>query len=131
MILEYPMGQNRYSRSFLNLKSVIELEQKEEDFNLPKEMIKEYEQIEKQFYNFINNIPLTVVERYYNEHKENMNKYVYLEYNENELSELKISELLYKLEEYFMVIYNLAVNIASYYNIEIKLNINKSDKEYV
>lgn len=122
MILSNPQADNRYSKSFLNLKNVFELEEKEDGFNFPKEIIVSYNYLLKKYNSFLSNIPLIVIERYFAENKENMNKFVYLEFEDSELTDIKISELFYKLEGFFNKIFDLACVIANYYNLEVKLN---------
>lgn len=126
IILENQAVSNKYSKSFLNLKNVIELELNE-GFKLNDLILDEFEKLEMLYNNFINQIPLIIVERYYNDNKENYNKFVYLEFNEKELTDLKIIELFKLLEDYHERIFNLAVKIADLYNLEIKIG-NENNK---
>jgi len=121
-IIENTHHPNRYSRAFSSLKNVFEIEENENEQTLPQDVKDKFLDIEKKYNKFLSNIPLVVIERYYFEHRGNMNKYVYLNYNEKELSDLKVSELLVRLEMFYDEMLNLACYIANFYNLEIKLN---------
>ena len=85
-------------------------------------VIDKFNKIEQTYLKFINGIPLNVVERYFNDNHEHPNKHAYLEYNENELSDIKIMEIYNKLELFFQDCFSLACLIADLYNFEVKFN---------
>jgi hypothetical protein len=119
-ILQNVDSSNKYSKSFLNLKNVIELEKND----IHKDFIDEFLIIEEEYNNFINEIPLVVVEKYVMLSRLNINDICYILYNGKEITEYSIIELHNKLEEFFAKIFFLASKIADYYNIEVKLNKN-------
>lgn len=134
VILQNPNTPNKYSKSFLNLLNVVELEKLDESFDLPKDFMLKYNKVKLRYDNFINNIPLIVIERYFESNRDNFNKYVFLEFKENEITDVKVSEIFLQLETFFKDVFNLAVMIASYYNLEIKLNkgnLTDTVKDYI
>lgn len=131
MILENRQSDNRYSKSFLNLQNVIELEESDQSFKLPKELLVKYNYLKSKYNKFLSDIPLIVIERYYNENKENMNKFVFLEFDNKELTDIKISELFLELEIFFTKIFNLTCILANYYNLEVKLNDGNTTEKYI
>lgn len=131
-ILENPQSPNRYSKVFTSLENVFKLEKEESDSVITDEFKKRFNKIKKQYNNFHKNIPLIVVERYFMNHRDTMNKFVYLEYQNNEMTDLKISELFFDLEQFFNEVFQLACELANYYNLEIKLNKpSDSDGRYI
>ena len=131
-ILENPESPNRYSKAFLSMKNVFKLEEEETDSIITTELKTKFSKIKKQYNDFHKNIPLIVVERYFMNHIATMNKFVYLEYQGNEMTDLKISELFFELEQFFNKIFQLACELANYYNLEIKLNKpSNGEKSYV
>lgn len=125
MVLDNIPTPNKYSKAFLNIENVIELEESEE-FKLDKKIIEKFQKIKKRFNNFLNGIPLIVVERYYNDYRDDYNKYAFLEYHGRELSDMRIIDLFTELEKFHAQVFNLACMIANYYNLEVKLNENAS-----
>lgn len=121
-VLENPTSSNKYSKSYLNLKNVMDLEKRGEYKFNDTSVIDKFDKIEKSYLDFINKIPLNVVERYFNDNHENPNKHAYLEYNDNELSDIKIMEIYNKLELFFQDCFSLACLIADLYNFEVKFN---------
>lgn len=135
-VLENPTNSNKYSKSFLNLKNVIDLEKRSEYKFNDKSVDTKYNLLEKKYDNFINDIPLIVVERYFNDNHETPNKHAYLEYNDNELSDIKIMEIYNTLELFFQDCFSLACLIADLYNFEVKFNEGEnksksSDNNYI
>lgn len=120
-VLDNHFSINRYSKAYINLKNVIDLETQEKH-KLSKSILNNFEELTKQYKNFTKGIPLIIIERYYNDHKEKLNKYCHLTYKKSELSEIQIMDLFIQLEEYFNLCFSLAVQIASLYNLEIKIN---------
>ena len=121
-ILNNVPTKNKYSKAFLNLKNVFELEEKEK-FVFSKSIIEQFNELSKRYNSFLDNIPLIIIERYYNTKSDQLTSYVILEFNNNELnSDLQIMNLFQELELFFEECFNLAVQIASLYNIEVKLN---------
>jgi hypothetical protein len=130
LILDNPNIGNKYSKCFLNLKNVFELEQNEE-FEFSEKFIKSFEELEKKFNSFHNGIPLSIIEKYYIAKVNELDEYVYIEYNEKELT-LRIIDLYVLLEQYFSEIFSLACEIADYYNLEVKINSGtQKDKEFL
>lgn len=121
-ILDSPPTMNKYSKSFLNLKNVLDLEKRNNYTFKDDSVYTKYNYLEKKYSNFLNKIPLVVIERYFNDHKEDHNKFIYLEYIEEELTDLKIMELYQKLELFFEDCFSLACLIADLYNFEVKFN---------
>ena len=127
-VLENPSSSNKYSKSFLNIKNVIDLEKRAEYSFNDNSVKNKFEELEKKYSNFLNGIPLVVIERYFNDNKDNPNKHAYLEYKNNELGEIKIMELYNLLELYFEECFSLACLIADLYNFEVKFNEGKSSE---
>ncbi len=125
MILDNPNIATKYSKAFLNLKNVIELEKKENS-KFDKSIIDSFNELSKKYNSFLNKVPLRVVETYFRKYAEDLEYYVYLEYEGNEVSDLKIIDIYIKLEDFFSECFELACKIADFYNLEIKLN--KDDK---
>ena len=121
-ILDNQNSTQKYSRAYLNLKNVLELEKKAKYKFKDKSIYSDFEILEKQFNDFISGVPLVVIERYFNDNKENTNKYIYLEYEDSEVNDLKIMELFNKLEEFYQKCFTLACSIGNLYNFEIKYN---------
>jgi len=130
LIIDNVTTHNKYTKAFLNLKTVFELEQNE-NFKFSKEFKLKFEGLKRQYLNFDNDIPLQVIEKYYFLNFENLNKYVYVEYNGNELSDTKIIDLYLKLENYFNEVFALACEIADYYNLEVKLKSDNQKQEFI
>ncbi|MHA1381434.1 MAG: hypothetical protein ACTSRG_23955 [Candidatus Helarchaeota archaeon] len=132
-ILNNDSHPQKYSRAYMNLKNVLELEHEEEQQKgkkiLSKEIEDQFKFLETKYKNFLNKIPLIVIEKYFLLHKDELNKYVSLRYKELELSDLQVVELFEKFEEYFNKCFNIACRIADLYNIEIKLNENKESQK--
>lgn len=132
MILDNAMTSNRYSKAFLNIENVFKLESKDPDFVIPKELLNTFKELKKRYDSFLSEIPLLIIERYYFDHANDMNKFVYLEYDEKELSDIKIIDLYNELEQFYNEIFELACEFASYYNLEIKMNKGESSgSDYV
>lgn len=103
--------------------------EKEEGFKFPDTFEKNYSNITQKYNCFLSEIPLLIIERYYIEHKANLNKYVMLEYQDKELQDIKIIELYNYLEEFYNEIFFLATRIANYYNLEIKIGNQNNNLE--
>jgi hypothetical protein len=128
-ILENVSSSNRYSKAYLNLKNVISLENRADYKFKDQEVYTKFQNLEKKFNNFLCDIPLIVVEKYFNDNKEDHNKFIYLEYKDEELTDLKIMELYNELETYFQECFTLACLIADLYNFEVKFNETNNDYE--
>lgn len=111
----------------MNLKTIVNLENKE-NFKLPEDLQKSYDGIIGQEQDFINGIPLPIIEKYYLQKQSNLNSYVNILHNEKELN-LKVNEIFIKLENFYQEIFLLASLIANYYNLEIKIN-TENDNNY-
>jgi len=133
MVLENSIASNRYTKAFLNVENVMALEEKDKAFQFPQNVLDSFKELKKKYDSFLAGIPLIIIERYYFEHAQDMNKYVYLEYDDNELDELKIIELYSILEDFHNKVFELACEIADLYNLEIKLNAgsNNSNSSYL
>lgn len=123
-ILDCPNIPNKYTKSYLNLKNVFELE-KSDNFTFDDELIKKFSDITIEFNSFLNKIPLKVIETYFKTNAEKLDDYIYLEYKGNEVSDMKNIDLFMELEMFFDKLFSLACEIANFYNIEIKLKNNK------
>lgn len=131
-ILDNYPTPNKYSRAYLNLRNVFDLESNS-GFKFEKHMVESMKKIENKYNKFLNGIPLVVIERYYIDHKENYNKYIFLEYGELELSDIRIMDLFTELEKFYSMIFELTCKIADYYNLEVKLNSkgNNESEKYI
>ena len=130
-ILSSEYNFNKYSISLNNVSAVISLEKEETKNPLPNSLFKEYDEILSLSNNLLSSdkkVPLLILEQYYSRNSANLNKELYIEYN-NSNFEVKVSELYVLLEEFFMKIYILAVKISDYYNLEIKLKTNKDEEQ--
>lgn len=124
---------NKYSSAFINIKNVFELEN-QDNFTFPESITTSFKKLENKFNCFINNIPLIIIERYYNDYKSEYNQYVFLEYEENELSDLRVIDLFYLLEQFYQECFSLASFMLNYYNLEVKLNndnLQNGGKRYI
>lgn len=130
LIIDNINTPNKYSKAYMNLKNVFELE-KQDGFEFSKEIIKEFAKIEKRYLNFLNDIPLQVIEKYYFLNYENINKFVYLEFEDKEVTDLRILDLYLELETYFNQIFTTACEIANLYNLEIKLNSQSKTENFI
>jgi len=128
-ILDNQNTTQKYSKAYLNLKNVLDLEKRAKYTFKDKTIYSQFEKIESRFKNFINGVPLVVIERYFNDNKENTRKFIYLEYGEKEVTDLKIMELYNKLEEFFQDCFALACLIGDLYNFEVKFNNDSSNDD--
>lgn len=113
----------KYSKAYLNLKSVIELEE-QDGYKLPNSLLEKFISIQSRYKLFLEEIPLSVIEKFYHKNLDDLNKHIYISYEDKEINEIRIVELFVKLEDYFNEIYSLASLIANFYNIEVKINKN-------
>lgn len=122
------LNMNKYSIAFNSLKAIIELESKETHDKIPDSLFKLFDDILLKKDNLINdkNIPLLILEQYYVRNVNNLNKELYIEYNNINFT-MRVSTLYVILEEFYNTLYSLAITIADYYNLEIKLK--KSNQE--
>lgn len=119
----------KYSKCLLNLKTIFEIE-KQESFKYPDYFYKIFNELREKEKNFINNIPLLIVEKYFYAKNQNLNGFVSISYlipnekGENIEHNLNMSsnDLYLILEDYFSKIFMLASLMANYYNLEIKVN---------
>lgn len=124
-----PRTEYKYSKSILNLKTIIALE-KQENFKIPESIITMYNKVLKQETDFINGIPLTIVERYYIGKQDKLNSYLNIAYKDSELN-IQVNQLLMLLEIYYTELYLIASLLASFYNLEIKINNKNNDTDFV
>lgn len=116
----------KYTGAYNTLRAVIELEKKETDRQkLPQEYFKKFEDITKKLNcvdERVKGFPLMVLEQYFVRSSSQLDRYIYMVYGELEsASDYKVIELFEILEGFFMELYMLAVEIADYYSLEIKL----------
>ncbi|MFW6282491.1 MAG: hypothetical protein ACOC1P_00355 [Minisyncoccales bacterium] len=117
---------NKYSRGFEILENVIQLEKKEnEKFDL--EIESKFKELKKRYMDFLNGIPLKVLEKHYINKRENLNKELYLEFMEKEVTNFKVIEIYLLLEDFYRELFSVACMIANFYNIEPKINNKNSE----
>lgn len=114
-----PNLKDKYSKSLLNLKTIIDLE-KSENFKIPQFIEEKLKIIFNKENNFINDIPLSIIEYYFNKKIDNLNSYVNIQYKDFELN-IKANELYLLLEKYYSDIFLVSSQLAIYYNLEIKI----------
>ncbi|MHA1381177.1 MAG: hypothetical protein ACTSRG_22645 [Candidatus Helarchaeota archaeon] len=131
-ILNNDPHPQKYSRAYLNLKNVMDLEREDEQIKgkkiLSESIGKDFKDIEYLYKSFLGDVPLIILEKYYLQYKDELNKHVHLRYKDSELSEIQIVEVFEKFEEYFNKCFSVACKIADLYNIEVKLNENKAQE---
>ena len=121
----------KYSTAFNSLNAVIELEKKETKNKLPESIFKEFEDIKNRENNLnddLKGIPLLILEQYFVRNSNNLDKYIYIQYNTIN-KELRVIELYLVLERYFEKMFILASKIADYYNLEIKIKTDTKEKD--
>lgn len=130
MILDNPNTPNKYSKTYLNLKSVVELENKDGKKLTPQQE-KLFQSIEKRYNNFVNGIPLIMIERSYARKRmsDSDQTYVNTFYNDCEDSR-PITEVFSDLEQFFADVFKLACELANDYNIEVAINKQASEQNY-
>lgn len=116
----------KYTDSYNTLKAVIELERKENDRSrLPDTFFDKFDFLTSKLYNLdprVEGFPLMVLEQYFMKSSDSLDRYIYMSYGKLEsASDYKVIELYEILESFFIQIYMLAVEIADYYSLEIKL----------
>ena len=121
MIINNALITKRYSQAYHNIRMVVELEEKE-DKRLIEMFKKELTELDKLYKDFKNGIPLEVIEAYYITHSANLNEFLYIEFQDKELYDIKVIDLYMDLENFYNKCYVIAVRIANYYNLEIKVN---------
>jgi len=122
-----PEIHTKYSKSVLNLKTIIQLEKKDE-FIIPDDILDKINKILEREHNFLENIPLKIIEHYFNLKISNINSYINIIYKNEELS-IKTNELLLELEIFYTEIFMVSSLLANYYNLEIKIN-TASNNDY-
>lgn len=120
-ILENPSTPQKYSQAFMNMKNIVELELISKE-SIPQSIKEEYDELKQLYEDFRDGIPLIVIERYYVQHVNELNKMVFLTYRGNELTDITVIDLFYELELFYQRLYTLACTIANFYSIEFKLN---------
>ena len=115
----------KYSKSLLNLKTLMIIEKKD-NFVFPDEIYNLYKEIIKVEDNFLNGIPLRIVEKYYFMKSDKLNSYINIEYGEYQINK-RVSEIYILLEEYYSKLYLIGSLIGNYYNIEIKVNTDSNN----
>lgn len=115
-------SSEKFSKSFLMLKTLIDIENREGKA-LDTDIQDRYNEIKYLYNDFYKGFPLIIIEKALKPKLENFNpeKYVYMEYNGNMINE-NIKNLILKLEDFYDRIFFIAVVIGSYYNIESRTN---------
>jgi len=116
---------NKYSKAVLNLKAILKLETNE-NFKIPLELIKMYDKIIERELEFINGIPLTLIEKYFYTKADKLNGFINIEYRNFDLN-IRTNELYLELEKFYEDIFILSSCLASFYNLEIKINSSSSN----
>jgi len=128
------VSYNKYTNSFNSLKAVIQLERSEKKDKLPKYMFEEFDELENikdNLNNKFSNIPLLILEQYFFRNSKTLDAEIYIEYKHKNINAV-ITELYILLEDYFFKMYLLAVQIADFYNLEIKIKKDTQSKtEYL
>ena len=122
-----PNPANKYSKSLLNLKTIVELEEKEK-FKIPENVLLKIEELKKKEHDFINKIPLNIIEHYFTQKSSNFNSYINCMFKENEIN-MKVNEVYILLEDFYKEIFFVASLLATYYNLEIKIT-GESNNDY-
>ena len=99
-ILDNSIPSNKYSKTYLNLNNVFEIE-KDNKHRFSKEIKTKFEEITNQYQEFINKIPLIIIEKIYNSNKEYLKKMIFFDYKDNILEDVKVIELYFELENFF------------------------------
>ena len=118
-----------YSKCLLNLNTIIRLE-KEEKFKIPQTILDLFENIKIKEDNFINGIPLNILEREFYKKIDNMKGYISINHLEHELNK-PVSEIFILLEKFYNEMFLIASLLANYYNLEIKINQKNNDSEFI
>jgi len=119
----------KYSKCLLNIKTLFEIE-KTEGYIFPQNYYEIYNSILEKEKDFLNGIPLLIVEKYFYNKIQHLNGYVSISYytkNENDENiehniNMTVNDLYLLLEDFFNKIFLLASLLANYYNLEIKVN---------
>jgi hypothetical protein len=128
-ILAPTNSTSKYSKGLLNLKTIVKLEDREE-FKLPNDINELYNKLLTREEDFINKIPLSIIEKYFNQKIDNLNSFINIQFKERELN-IKTNELFIELEGFYNEIFLVASLIASYYNLEVKVGNNKNDSDFI
>lgn len=126
-IIEHDLGPQKYTSAYNRLKNVLQLERDEEQFKIPEDIEKRFEDLQQRFDDFKDGIPLDVVERYYIDNASNLQRFVFLAYDGKELSDMYIIELYRELEKFHREVFDIAVRLANYYALELKVNYDGSE----
>lgn len=124
------VSMNKYSTAFNCLKAIIVLELSEKKDKLPKQLFKDFSELEKQADNLSEkfpNIPLLIIEQYFLRNNKTLDAEIYIEYNHLNIS-VVITELYILLEDFYFKMYLLAVQIADAYNLEIKIKSERTSQ---
>lgn len=117
---------NKYSKAYLNLKAVMDLEEQEK-YKMSKSLKDDFINIKEKYISFLEEIPLAIIEKYFYMNLDDLNKFIYISYKEKEIYSISVIELYMELEEFYNEIFKLGSLIANFYNIEIKINKNATD----
>jgi len=120
-----PNPSNKYSKSLLNLKTIVELEEKEK-FKIPENVLLKIEDLKKKEDEFIEGIPLNIIEHYFSQKSSNFNSYINCMFKDKEIN-IKVNELYILLEDFYKEIFLVASLLATYYNLEIKITGESND----
>lgn len=118
--------EGKYTNSYNILKGIITLEEKEKGktklsddyFNRFKELESTLKDLDER----ISGFSLRVVEEYFFRNRNRLDKYIYMCQGEIESnSDLKVIDLFEILEDFFLKVYLMALEIGDMYALEIKL----------
>lgn len=120
----------KYSSCYNALRSVISLERKESKDKIPKTIFNAFEVLEKRLNELdprVKGIPFLILEEYLMRNHNKLDKYLFISHAGVESEgDLQVSDLYLMFELFFQEMYSIAVSIADYYSLDIKM---KSDKD--
>lgn len=133
IILSRDIFQRKYSTSYNALKAVINLEKEEKAKDkLNKKYFDKFTEISELKDNLsddLKGLPLAVTEQYFFRKSKNLNAYIYIQYKDIQITNLRAIEIYQLLEDFFQQIYLLAVQIADHYSLDIKMKPTQSTSE--
>ena len=118
--------EGKYTNSYNILKGIITLEEKEKGkTKLSSDYFNRFKELENSLTNLdvrIKGFSLRVVEEYFFRNRNKLDKYIYMNQGEIESNaDLKVIDLFEVLENFFLTVYLMALEIGDMYALEIKL----------
>jgi len=118
--------EGKYTNSYNILKGIITLEEKEKGkTKLSSDYFNRFKELEDSLTNLderIKGFSLRVVEEYFFRNRNRLDKYIYMNQGEIESNaDLKVIDLFEVLENFFLKVYLMALEIGDMYALEIKL----------